>query len=52
MAYVDENNKRVVLQIRLDKQIKDNFQATCKQKAINSSELIRQFIEKWIQENK
>ena len=50
MTYTDENNKRVVFQIRLDKELKKNFQDICKQKAINSSELLRQFIEQWLQQ--
>lgn len=44
------DNKRIVLQIRLEKELKDDFQALCKQKAINSSELLRQLITQWIQE--
>ena len=52
MAYTDENNKRVVLQIRLDKELKEQFQQICKEKAINSSELLRQFIAEWLQTQK
>ena len=44
------DNKRIVLQIRLEKELKDDFQALCKQKAINSSELLRQLITQWISE--
>ncbi len=44
------DNKRIVLQIRLEKELKDDFQQLCKQKAINSSELLRQLITQWIQE--
>lgn len=44
------DNKRIVLQIRLEKELKDDFQRLCKQKAINSSELLRQLITQWIQE--
>lgn len=52
MAYTDENNKRVVLQIRLDKEVKEQFQQICKEKAINSSELLRQLIAEWLQTQK
>ena len=41
------DDKRIVIQIRLNKELKDRFQSICKTKAINSSELIRQLIEKW-----
>lgn len=44
------DNKRIVLQIRLEKELKDDFQQLCKQKAINSSELLRQLITQWISE--
>ena len=44
------DNKRIVLQIRLEKELKDDFQQLCKSKAINSSELLRQLITQWIQE--
>ncbi len=45
-----EENKRITIQIRLDKELKDRFQAICKQKAVNGSELIRQLIEQWTNE--
>lgn len=45
-----DNNKRIVLQIRLDKELKDTFTKLCDDKAINSSKLIRQLITQWITE--
>lgn len=47
-----DNKQRITIQIRLEKELKDQFQAICKAKAINSSELIRQLITKWIEDNK
>ena len=41
----------VFLQIRLDKETKEQFQSICKDRAINQSELLRQWIEKSIQKH-
>lgn len=38
------------IQLRLPHELKDQFQATCRRKAINSSELLRQFIAQWVME--
>lgn len=51
MAYTDENNKRVVLQIRIEKELKEQFQQVCKNKDINTSALLRTLITNWLQEN-
>lgn len=48
MTFTDENNKRVVLQIRLDKELKEEFQRACKERSINSSELLRKMIVQWL----
>lgn len=45
-------DKKVFLQIRIEKSLKEEFQKVTKDKAINSSELIRQFISKWVKEHK
>lgn len=46
-----EKTKEVRINIRLEKDTRDKFQQICKSKAINGSELIRQWIEKYIQQN-
>lgn len=48
----DLNKNRGVMQFRIDKETKDQFMSICKSKAINSSELIRQWIQKFIKDNK
>lgn len=40
------------INLRLEKEKKDLFQQICKRKAINASELMRQWIDKFIEENK
>lgn len=47
---LDDKQKDVFLQIRLSRELRTTFQTMCKSKAINSSELIRQFIQQWLQE--
>lgn len=47
---LDDKQKDVFLQIRLSRELRTAFQTMCKSKAINSSELIRQFIQQWLQE--
>lgn len=44
-------DKKVFLQIRMEKSLKDRFQKITKEKSINSSELIRKFIERWTSEH-
>jgi metal-responsive CopG/Arc/MetJ family transcriptional regulator len=46
-----EKPKEVRINVRLEKDTRDKFQKICKSKAVNSSELIRQWIEKYIQQN-
>ena len=43
-------NKEVRINVRLEKDTRDKFQQICKSKAVNGSELIRQWIEKYIQQ--
>lgn len=38
------NDKNDVVRLRLSKEVKTEFQAICKKKAVNPSELLRQFI--------
>lgn len=42
--------KTSTLLIRLDKDTKDQFNTICKAKCINASELIRQLIKQWIED--
>lgn len=45
-----DNDKDTVIRVRVPQCLKDDFQALCKSKAINSSELLRQLITQWIHE--
>lgn len=45
-----DNDKDTVIRVRVSQHLKDDFQALCKSKAINSSELLRQLITQWIHE--
>lgn len=45
-----DNDKDTVIRVRVPQCLKDDFQALCKRKAINSSELLRQLITQWIAE--
>ena len=36
-----DNDKDTVIRVRVPQRLKDDFQALCKSKAINSSELLR-----------
>lgn len=42
--------KDVYFQIRMDSDLKDAFKRLCAERAINSSELVRQLIISWISE--
>lgn len=44
------NDKNDVIRLRLSKEVKTEFQAICKKKAVNPSELLRQFIIQWTYE--
>ena len=46
----EEKQKDVFLQIRVPKDFRTQFQHLCKSKAINSSELLRQLITQWMDE--
>ena len=50
MQIKDDEQKDVFLQIRIAYSLKKDFQTICKKKAINSSELLRQFITQWTYE--
>ena len=50
MKITADEQKDVFLQIRIAYSLKKEFQAICKKKAINSSELLRQFITQWVYE--
>lgn len=45
-----DNDKDTVIRVRVPQRLKDDFQMSCKHKAINSSELLRQLITQWIHE--
>lgn len=45
-------NKETYIQFRLEKSLKKEFNELAKKKAINTSELLRQFIVSWIEKNK
>lgn len=45
-----ETTKETVIRLRVTKELKERFQAICKAKAINSSELLRQMITQWCYE--
>lgn len=47
-----QNNKEVRINVRLEKDKRDLFNKICKSKAINNSELIRQWIDKFIEQHK
>jgi hypothetical protein len=46
----EEKQKDVFIQVRVPKELRTQFQTLCKHKAINGSELLRQFITQWIHE--
>ena len=45
----EEKQKNVFMQIRVSQELRDTFQKLCKEQCINSSELVRQLIGKWIE---
>ena len=49
---METENKTTTIKIRVSQDFKDTFNAACKQKAINPSELLRQLIEKWLEHQK
>ena len=42
----------VNLNIRLDKQLRTDFQIICKKQDTNASEVLREFIQQYVNENK
>lgn len=42
------DDKKAILNIRIEQELKDRFTTYCKNNAINSSELVRQLITKWL----
>ena len=55
MAVVSLNNKPVehdtFVKVRVSTELKTQFQSICKSKAVNASELLRQYIEQYVEEN-
>ena len=49
---VQEKEKDDSIRIRIPSSLKAEFKDVCKRKAINSSELLRQFIVEWLQMHK
>lgn len=45
-------DKQIRIAVRLDAELKEAFYKACKEKAVNPSELVRQLIQKWMQDNK
>ncbi len=43
----DKQMKSEVIRLRVTKQLKEDFQTKCKKYSINSSDLIRQWLEKY-----
>lgn len=41
----------VFMQIRIEKETREKFRKMCKERALNSSELLRMLILKWIKDN-
>lgn len=48
VLYNKKMDDSVFLQIRLERDTRDMFRKICKEKAINSSELVRQWIESFV----
>lgn len=47
-----DDKKTDIIRLRVSKEMKEQYNQLCKEKAINSSELLRQFIVRWLEENK
>lgn len=45
-------NERTVLQIRMERDLKNEFDRLCSEKCINKSDLIRKLIADWIKQQK
>ena len=46
----DKNMKTVNLNVRISKELRDNFSKRCEEKCINKSDLTRKWIEGWLKE--
>ena len=46
------SEKEIRLNIRLSEDLRNEFRELCKENAVNSSELIRQFVEKWVRDHR
>lgn len=44
------DTKNTVWQIRLNKDLKEEFFAICNEKALNTSEVVRRLMARWIEE--
>ncbi len=49
---MQDKEKDDSIRIRVSATLKEEFQQTCKKKAINGSELLRQLITEWLQAQK
>lgn len=49
---VETKKKDIRLNIRISKELRDEFQSICDAKSVNGSDLVRKFIEKWVSENR
>ncbi len=49
---IEEKKKDIRLNIRISKELRDEFQSICDAKSVNGSDLIRKFVERWVSENK
>lgn len=49
---VETKKKDIRLNIRISKELRDEFQNICDAKSVNGSDLVRKFIEKWVSENR
>lgn len=47
-----ENEKRIYFQMRLEKELKDEFMSFCKKKNYNSSAIVRSLIQTWLEREK
>lgn len=45
-------DKQIRIGVRMPLELKEEFMAACKERAINSSELVRQLIIQWLQRTK
>lgn len=48
----ETKRKDIRLNIRISKELRDEFQRICDVKSVNGSDLVRKFIERWVSENR